>query len=107
MIADGTLAGYLERHSRPPAFSGSDGSAYSVEIYVEETPELGSRFAAALLFVRWSPGGDQPVGHLESEYLAFGNSRSSVKTQLGTLTLQDVKQHLERLIEGRRELPDW
>ena len=36
---DATLGGYLQKHSRPPSFDGSDGAAYSVEIYVTEDPD--------------------------------------------------------------------
>jgi hypothetical protein len=76
-------------------------------MYLEEDPDLDAPFAGALLFVRWSPEGDQPVGHLETEHLVTGRKRSDVKLQLGALTLHDVKNHLERLIATKQELSDW
>jgi hypothetical protein len=76
-------------------------------MYLEEDPDLEGRFAGALLFVRWSPEGDQPVGHLETEHLATGRKRSDVTRQLGALTLHEVKNHLERLIATKQEPPDW
>ncbi len=104
---DGTLGGYWEKHTRPPAFGGSDGAMYSVEIYIGDDLPGDEPFAAALLFVRWSDDGTQPVSHLETEYLAFGAKRAEVKAALQSLTLVQVKEHLEQLIERRRELPDW
>ena len=106
-MPDGSLGGYFEKHSRPPAFEGSDGASYSVDIYIEEEPTADKPFAAALIFVQWSPDGAQPVGHLETEHLAVGDGRAEVKNALYALSLHDVKAHLERLIEQHKELPDW
>ncbi len=107
MIPDASLGGYFEKHARPPAFEGSDGASYSAEVYIEENAVAGKKFAAALLFVRWSPDGNQPVGHLETDYLAFAEQRTNAKAALYELSLHDVKQHLERLIEQRKALPNW
>ena len=104
---DATLGGYLEKHSRPPSFHGSDGKAYSAEIYVTDDPGDGHAFGAALLFVRWSDDGTTPVGHLETDYLARGDRRADVRAQLQRLTLHEVKAHLDRLIANREEPPDW
>ena len=60
-----TLGGYMAKHDRAAAFGGSDGQAYSVAIYVDEEPDVRGLYGAALLFVRWSPSGDRPVGHVE------------------------------------------
>jgi hypothetical protein len=76
-------------------------------MYLEEDPGGDPQFEGALLFVRWSRDGGQPVGHLETEYLAVGQTRSDVKRQLAALSLHDVKNHLERLITQKPELPDW
>jgi hypothetical protein len=76
-------------------------------MYIEEDPGGDPPFAAALLFVRWSQDGDQPVGHLETDYLVAGLTRVDVKRELGSLALHDVKRHLERLITQKQELPDW
>ena len=107
VIPDGSLGGYFEKHSRPPAFLGSDGTSYSVDVYIEEDSRSDKKFRAALLFVKWSPDGVQPAGHLETDFLAFADRRSEVKATLYVLSLQEIKNHLERLIEKRKELPDW
>jgi hypothetical protein len=82
-MPDGSLGGYFEKHS------------------------ADKPFAAALIFVRWSADGAQPVGHLETEHLAVGDRRADVKDALHALSLHDVKAHLERLIEQHKEQPDW
>lgn len=107
MIPDGTLGGYLAKHSRPPAFEGSDGQSYSVDLYVSEDGETPGLMQGALLFVRWSADGSQPVGHLETEYLVAGRDPAEVKAQLHELPLLTVKEYLERTIRGGKEMPDW
>lgn len=106
-MPDASLGGYFEKHSRPPAFEGSDGALYSVDVYIEESEAADKQFAAALIFVRWSPDGTQPVGHLETDFLAHATGRLDAKTAIHELTLHEVKEHLERLIEQQKELPDW
>jgi hypothetical protein len=98
-----TLGGYMARHERAAAFGGSDGQAYSVAIYLEEEPDERGRYGASLLFVRWSPGGDRPVGHLETEPLAWGRSPAEAEERLKALSLYDVKAALEGAIAGAPE----
>lgn len=105
MTDDSTLGGYFALHERPPAFEGRDGRAYSVAIYVDDAPAPDGRFGAALLFVRWSAGGDHPEGHLETDYLAFGATREEAEATVRELTLWDVKTQLDVVI-GRRPAPD-
>lgn len=93
-----TLGGYMEKHDRAAAFGGSDGQAYSVAIYVEDEPDERDRFGAALLFVRWSPAGDRPVGHVETETLAWGRTREEAADRLRSLSLYDVKAALDEAI---------
>lgn len=88
-------------HERAPAFGGKDGQAYSVGTFVDDTPDADGRYGAALLFVRWSEVGDRPVGHLETEYLSRGETPAAALAALLVLTLLDVKQHLDRLIDCR------
>ncbi|MCH8255749.1 MAG: hypothetical protein IIB90_18005 [Gemmatimonadetes bacterium] len=107
MMPDSSLGGYFEKHSRPPAFEGSDGASYSVDVYIEEDETTNKKYSAALIFVRWSSDGAQPVGHLETVPLAVAERRAEVKSALYALTLHQVKGHLERLIEERKGLPDW
>ena len=107
MMPDVSLGGYFEKHARPPAFEGSDGASYSVDVYIEEDQTANKPFAAALIFVRWSPDGTQPVGHLETEFLVHAGRRVEAKAAIHQLTLHEVKEHLEKLIERHKELPDW
>jgi hypothetical protein len=71
-----------------------------VATFVDDAPDASGRYGAALLFVRWSPAGDRPVGHLETEYLAWGTTPAAALAPLLALSLGDVKQHLDRLIDG-------
>lgn len=93
-----TLGGYMARHERAAALGGSDGHAYSVAIYVDDEPDARGRLGAALLFIRWAPGGDQPVGHLETGYLAWGRTAAEAEDRLKALSLYDVKAELEQAI---------
>ena len=95
---DGTLGGYLRIHRRPPAFGGSDGAAYTVSTLVDDDPDPAGRYGAALLFVRWSEGGEKAVGHLETDYLAFGPTSDAAEALVLALTLAAVKAHLESCV---------
>lgn len=94
----------MAKHDRAAAFAGSDGQPYSVALYVDDDPDAHGRFGGALLFVRWSPGGDAPVGHLETDYLVSGATPDEARERLGALSLYDVKAMLDQLIAvGRPE----
>ena len=97
-MSEFTLGGYMQKHERAAAFGGSDGAAYSVAIYVEDEPDARGLFGAALLFVRWSPSGDRPVGHLETETLAWGQTPDESQARLQSLSLYDVKAALDEAI---------
>jgi hypothetical protein len=88
----------MRKHDRAAAFSGSDGQPYSVAIYVEEEPDLRGLYGAALLFVRWSPSGDRPVGHVETETLGWGRTPEEAQARLESLSLYDVKAALDEAI---------
>lgn len=105
MTDDSTLGGYLEVHARPPAFEGSDGAAYSAAVYVDDSPDEDGRYGGAVLFVRWSEGGDRPVGHLESAFLVFGDTSEAAAAAVRALSLHEVKAELDRAIAGSEELP--
>ena len=94
-----TLGGYMEVHGRAAAFEGKDGQAYSVGIFTDEHPEADGRYGAALLFVRWSPAGDITVGHVETEFLAWGGSVAQAEERLKALSLFDVKAALDQAID--------
>jgi hypothetical protein len=97
-VSEFTLGGYMQKHDRAAAFGGSDGQAYSVAIYVDEEPDARGLYSAALLFVRWSPSGDRPVGHVESETLAWGKTPAEAEARLESLSLYDVKAALDEAI---------
>lgn len=88
----------MQKHDRAAAFGGSDGQAYSVAVYVDDEPDVRGLFGAALLFVRWSPGGDRPTGHLETETLVWGRTAEEAQSRLAALSLFDVKAALEEAI---------
>lgn len=96
---DTTLGGYQQVHGRPPAFGAADGQAYSVAAFTDDTVE--GKFGAALLFVRWGEGA-RPVGHLETDYLAFGSTPDEAVAPLLALTLEQVKAHLDRCVARER-----
>jgi hypothetical protein len=93
-----TLGGYMRKHERAAAFTGSDGHAYSVALLVEDEPDEAGRFGAALLFVRWSAGGDAPAGHVETGFLAYGDTPADAEERVKVLSLYDVKAALDEAI---------
>ena len=97
---DTTLGGYQQVHGRPPAFGAADGQAYSVATFTDEGIEPGG-YGAALLFVRWGDG-DRPVGHLETDYLAFGSTPDEALAPVLALTLEQVKAHLDQCVTRQR-----
>jgi hypothetical protein len=88
----------MAKHERAAAFGGSDGRAYSVAIYIEDEVDVRGLFGASLLFVRWSPAGDRPTGHVETDVLAWGRSPAEASERLGALSLYDVKAALDEAI---------
>jgi hypothetical protein len=104
-VSEFTLGGYMEKHERAAAFGGSDGHAYSVAIYVDEEADARGRFGAALLFVRWSPSGDRPVGHVETDVLVWGKTPEEAAERLKALSLYDVKGALDEAIS--RAPKEW
>ncbi|HET9515339.1 MAG TPA: hypothetical protein VFO95_15515 [Gemmatimonadales bacterium] len=100
-----TLGGYMEKHGRAAAFGGRDGEAYSVGIWVDDLPDGRGLYGAAILFVQWSRGGDRPVGHVETDYLAWGATPAEAEERLKGLSLFDVKAALDQAIAERP--PEW
>ncbi len=81
-----------------------------MDLYVAEHSDDGDltrRFGGALIFVRWSNDGTQPVGHLETPYLCQADDRVDVRSHLHALSLQEVKEYLDQLVDEHRSLPDW
>lgn len=104
-MSEFTLGGYMEKHARAAAFTGSDGQPYSVALYVDEEPDERGRHAAALLFVRWSPSGDRPIGHVDTGPLAWGRSPGEAEERLLAWSLYDVKTALDEAIAQAPE--EW
>jgi len=100
-----TLRGYEAVHGRPPGFEGSDGRAYSAGVFSEDDPGPDGRFGAALIFVRWSAA-NEPDGHLETAFLAYDADPARAEEAVGRLPLDEVKDHLNRLIAGRQGTED-
>jgi hypothetical protein len=96
---DTTLGGYNQVHGRPPAFGAPDGQAYSVGTFTDGTAD--GQIGAALVFVRWDESA-HPVGHLETDYLAFGATSDEALAPLLALSLEQVKAHLDRCVERAR-----
>jgi hypothetical protein len=69
-------------------------------MFADDHPANG-RYGAALLFVRWGEGG-QPVGHLETDYLAFGATPDEALAPLLALPLEQVKAYLDQCVARAR-----
>src|SRR3712207_5219359 len=94
-----TLGGYMAVHDRPAAFGGADGYSYSAEILADATGEAERPFGAYLLFVRWARiGTASPAGHLESAFVAYGDTADDAVRAAGALTLSAVKHVLDELV---------
>jgi hypothetical protein len=98
-----TLGGYMAKHDRAAAFEGCDGQAYSAGVLIDDEVDSEDRFGASLLFVRWSPSGDAPVGHVETGRLAVGRTPEQAEARVKGLSLFDVKEALDTAI---RDAPD-
>ena len=93
-----TIGGYRAVHSRPAAFEGKNGESYSVEIVADEVRESQGRFGAYLLFVHWQRGDPVATGHLETDYIGFGETAAAAQDALGAMPLSEVKRTLDELI---------
>lgn len=99
-----TVGGYRAVHSRPAAFEGKDGGSYSVDIVGDEVRDQRGRFGAYLIFVRWRRGDPVATGHLETDYIAFGDTEEAARLELGRMMLSDARRLLDELIV-RAETP--
>lgn len=98
---DRTLGGYLEVHSRPPAFEACDGQPYTVSIETERTGDLKAPVAGYLVFPKWAETGLGIVGHVESPLLWRGTTRDEVVAQAGAVALGDVQRLLNEAVVAR------
>jgi hypothetical protein len=96
---ESTLGGYMAVHARPAAFDGPDGMPYSVDLLADRTGEAARPYGGALLFLRWRRLGEPGIeGHVESEFLVYGQTEDEVRAALGALPLQRVKDTLDALV---------
>ena len=97
-----TLGGYTAVHGRPPAFEGTDGLSYSVEIVTAPTRHPDAPVGAYLLFVQWARiGATSPSGHLETDFLAESDSDAEARSIVGSLSLGQTRAALHGLIAER------
>jgi hypothetical protein len=101
---DTTFAGYVETHDRVPAFEGSDGQPYTVDLDTEETDDPDRPWAAFLVFVRWAATGAGIMGHVTSDDVAWGESEDEARTAALALSLYELKAELDRAIARHAEL---
>ena len=99
---EATIGGYAAVHARPAALEGRDGFSYSIEVLSDDTGDAARPFAAYLMFVQWSRLGAQKVeGHVESEFLAWGDTTADAERAVGELTLVSAQQTLDELLRAR------
>ncbi|CAN5757133.1 hypothetical protein BH23GEM3_BH23GEM3_00060 [soil metagenome] len=99
---DLTLGGYIEKHDRVPAFEGSDGQPYTVDIDVEEDDTDPRRpFVAFLVFIRWAATGAGIMDHVESGDVAFGSTDNEARRAAMDLSLYEIKAELDAAIKRR------
>jgi hypothetical protein len=97
-----TIGGYIAVHGRPPAFDGTDGLSYSVEIVTAPTGNADAPFGAYLLFVQWARiGASTPSGHLETEFLAESDREDEARAVVGAYSLSQGRAALHALISAR------
>jgi hypothetical protein len=101
---DVTLGGYIEKHSRVPAFEGADGQPYTVDVDVEEdAARTAGPWAAFLVFIRWAATGAGIMDHVESRDVAYGSTEADARRGALELSLYEIKAELDAAIERRRE----
>jgi hypothetical protein len=99
---DMTLGGYLDKHSRVPAFEGADGQPYTVDVDVEEQPDEEQPFAAFLVFIRWAETGAGIMNHVESGDVARGDTEADARRAALELSLYEIKAELDAAIARRK-----
>ena len=101
---ESTVGGYAAVHARPAALEGRDGMSYSLDILSDSTGETdpARAFGAYLLFVQWRRVGEQGVaGHVESEFLAWGETASQARRAVAAMPLAEAQRLLDALLAGR------
>jgi len=97
-----TVGGYAAVHSRPAALEGRDGMSYSLDVLSDSTGDASRPFGAYLIFVQWSRMGAQKAeGHLETEFLAWGQGAAEAERALGAMPLAEAQRALDALVAAR------
>lgn len=99
---DVTVAGYIAKHDRVPAFEGADGQPYTVDVDVEQD-ETGA-WVSFFVFVRWAATGAGIMDHRESEDIARGATEEEARAGALERTLYEVKAELDAAIARRQAL---
>lgn len=104
-----TIGGYAAVHARPPAFEGSDGASYSVEVMTDRTGDRNRPWAAYLLFVRYGQGDPVASGHVETPYLRFAQTEQAARDLVGAMRLNEALAELNKSIadESLETRPWW
>ncbi|HSJ10262.1 MAG TPA: hypothetical protein VK928_10120 [Longimicrobiales bacterium] len=98
---DVTLGGYIELHSRVPAFDGADGQPYTVDVDTEPDDD-DDGFVSFLVFIRWAATGAGIMDHVESRDVGRGDTADLARQAALDLSLYEVKAELDAAIERRR-----
>ena len=102
-----TVGGYTAVHARPPAFEGTDGASYSVEIMTDETGDPAQPWAGYLLFVRYRQGDPVASGHVETAYLRFAVTEEDARAAVGAMQLNEALVELNDAIAQSLESRPW
>jgi hypothetical protein len=101
---DISLGGYIEKHDRVPAFEGSDGQPYTVDIdVVEDDDDVEAPFVGFLVFIRWAATGAGIMDHVESGDLARGRTEAEARRAVMDLSLYEIRAELDAAIRRRQE----
>ena len=97
-----TVGGYAAVHGRAAGLEGKDGCSYSLEVMTDDTGERERPHGAYLIFLRWRRMGEQGVeGHLETDFLAYGDTPEAAAAQVGAMPLTECQRLLDALIAAR------
>jgi len=99
---ESTVGGYAAVHGRAAGLEGKDGVSYSLEVLTDETGDPAQPFGAYLLFLQWRRMGEQGVeGHLESDFLVYGQSAAEAATLAAQTPLSECQRVLDALVAVR------
>jgi hypothetical protein len=102
--ADLTLGGYIEKHSRVPAFEGSDGQPYTVDVDVEER-RRSTRHRSLHSSSSSAGPPPAPASWTTSSPATWhaGTEEDAARRAALELSLYEIKAELDAAIARRRE----